>query len=64
MDFKDSKVNYDAISQSGGAESAPRILQTGSSCTCCLSHAISSSNIALAGKKLETFLYCRVSTQS
>jgi len=48
MDFKDSKVNYDAISQSGAAESAPRILQTGSSCTCCLSHAISSSNIALA----------------
>ena len=62
---RDSKVRYDAISRqadssvsaSAAAEGScngngaqPRILPAGSSCTCCLSHAISTSNLALAGK--------------
>ena len=50
---KDSKVHYDAISQSSVAESGggARVFKTatGSNCTCCLTHAISTSNIALAG---------------
>ena len=62
---RDSKVRYDAISRQADSSSSasaaaegscngngaqPRILQTtGSGCTCCLSHAISTSNLALAG---------------
>ena len=57
---KDSKVHYDAISQTSVAESgagAPRVFKTaGSNCTCCLTHAISSSNIALAGKNQQILL--------
>ena len=57
-----AKVNYDAISQTAAAaESAQqqRALQTtGSDCTCCrLSHAISASNLTLAGQKLDNSLY-------
>ena len=62
---RDSKVRYDAISRQADSSSSasaaaegscngngaqPRIFQAGSSCTCCLSHAISTSNLALAGK--------------
>ena len=60
---RDSKVRYDAISRQADSSSSsasaaaegscngaqPRILPAGSSCTCCLSHAISTSNLALAG---------------
>ena len=58
---KDSKVHYDAISQSSVAESggggAPRAFKTaGSNCTCCLTHAISTSNIALAGMNKQILL--------
>ena len=57
---RDSKVHYDAISRADAISQAsaegscngaqPRILHTGSSCTCCLTHAISTSNLALAGE--------------
>ena len=55
---RDSKVHYDAISRADSSTAAegscngaqPRILQTGTSCTCCITHAISTSNLALAGK--------------